>query len=293
MAKQKQQPKQSSTSQTTNNSLKKLQLPTTWKLHQTCLLPILTYSTETLNLTKKELTKLEGIKSAALKRFLITPRSTPDIAILTETASLPIQTEIEEKTIMYYHKKISQTNHTFLEETKWHSNLQNILKKHDISMDLLTNKHTKQVRTQVKIKLKRTHMNQLETRNQDKSKTKNILLQRNEQNILTKPKYMETLSRNKCSAIFKYKCRMIDVKANYPDRYENKTCRFCGDDNETQEHIFKECKELFELTNQLDTTHLNSNDNMNYFDEAKIIQQVITRLEENIQPREKTKDPTI
>ena len=86
---------------------------------------------------------------------------------------------------------------------------------------------------------------------------------------------------------------MIDVKANYPDRYENNTCRFCGDDNETQEHIFKECKELIELTNQLDTTHLNSNDNMNYFDEAKIIQQVITRLEENIQPRVKTKDPTI
>ena len=115
-----------------NNSLKKLQLPTTWKLHQTCLLPMITYSTEALNLTKKELTKLKGIKSSALKRFLITPKSTPDIAILTETASLPIQTEIEEKTIMYYHKKISQTNHNFLEETKWHSNQLNILKKHDI-----------------------------------------------------------------------------------------------------------------------------------------------------------------
>ena len=76
--------------------------------------------------------------------------------------------------------------------------------------------------------------------------------------------------------------KMIDVQANYPGHYENNTCRFCGDDNETQEHIFKECKELTELTNQLDTTHLNSIDNMNYFNEAKIIQQVITLLEENI-----------
>ena len=274
-----------------NNTLKKLQLPTTWKLHKTCLLPMITYSTESLNLTKKELTKLEGIRTTALKRYLITPKSTPDIAILSETASLPIQTKIEEKTIMYYHKKRSQNNHTFLEETKWHTNLQNILKKHDITTEQLTNKPTKQIRTMVKHKLKHSHMKQLEMRNQNRSKTKNILLQRNKQNILTKPKYMNTLSRNKCSAIFKYKSKMIDVKANYPGRYKDNRCRFCGEENETQEHIFRECKELTDLTNKIDTEQLNANDNMNYLNEAKIIQQIIHKLEENKPPRAKNKDP--
>ena len=84
---------------------------------------------------------------------------------------------------------------------------------------------------------------------------------------------------------------MIDVKANYPGRYKDNRCRFCGEENETQEHIFRECKELTDLTNKIDTEQLNANDNMNYLNEAKIIQQIIHKLEENKPPRAKNKDP--
>ena len=32
------------------------------------------------------------------------------------------------------------------------------------------------------------------------------------------------------------------VKANRGDRYENKKCRLCQEEGETQKHILKECK---------------------------------------------------
>ena len=35
---------------------------------------------------------------------------------------------------------------------------------------------------------------------------------------------------------------MLPVKANYGDRYVNKTCRLCQEEDETQRHVLNECK---------------------------------------------------
>ena len=68
--------------------------------------------------------------------------------------------------------------------------------------------------------------------NQNKSKTRNILSNRNADNIDTLPKfklqYMTSLCRKECSAVFRYKCRMLDVKGNFPGGLENILCWLCS-----------------------------------------------------------------
>ena len=41
---------------------------------------------------------------------------------------------------------------------------------------------------------------------------------------------------------------MLPVKANYGDRYVNKTCRLCQEEDETQRHVLNKCKITKEKT---------------------------------------------
>ena len=42
---------------------------------------------------------------------------------------------------------------------------------------------------------------------------------------------------------------MLPVKPNYGDRYENKMCRLCQEEEETQRHILSECRTTKETIN--------------------------------------------
>ena len=74
----------------------------------------------------------------------------------------------------------------------------------------------------------------------------NILSNRNAHNIDTLPKYMTSLCRKECSAMFRYKCRMLDVKGNFPGGLENILCSYCDTGTETQIHIMQECPHFIE-----------------------------------------------
>lgn len=55
------------------------------------------------------------------------------------------------------------------------------------------------------------------------------------------PKYMREMTRNQVSTIFKARTRMLDIKANYKNKYPNQTCRICRITEETQEHVLAQC----------------------------------------------------
>ena len=57
-----------------------------------------------------------------------------------------------------------------------------------------------------------------------------------------KNNYTNVLDRKTTSTIFKTRTRMIDVKANYKNKYKDQTCRLCKKENETQQHILTECE---------------------------------------------------
>ena len=69
-----------------------------------------------------------------------------------------------------------------------------------------------QQRAELKRRMQTSRTQMLLKDNQNKSKTKNIMLHRDAGNIMRQPKYMTTLNRKQCSAIFKYKSRMLNIK---------------------------------------------------------------------------------
>jgi hypothetical protein len=56
-----------------------------------------------------------------------------------------------------------------------------------------------------------------------------------------KTNYTNVLNRNETSLLFKARNRMLDIKNNYKNKYQDKTCRLCKTSEETQEHIFNTC----------------------------------------------------
>ena len=59
--------------------------------------------------------------------------------------------------------------------------------------------------------------------------------------ISKKPTYMNNMTSRECTNIFAVRSRMLKVKGNYKHKYTNKTCRWCKDNMETQEHILTQC----------------------------------------------------
>ena len=82
-----------------------------------------------------------------------------------------------------------------------------------------------------------------ETINQKaEGKTKTQYLFKNTQWQAGKRKpYMNKLNRMETSIIFKTRTRMLDIKANFKNKYQQQKCRMCNEPIETQEHILDTC----------------------------------------------------
>ena len=57
-------------------------------------------------------------------------------------------------------------------------------------------------------------------------------------------RYMNKLTRQQASTIFKARTRMLPVKNNYRNKYQNHTCRACGEPVETPKQVLEDCEVL-------------------------------------------------
>jgi hypothetical protein len=93
-----------------NDEFYKIEMSTIWRLVHACILPILTYGAETWNPTKAELKEAQRILNNTLKRILRIPTTTPSEIITAETGVWDIETQMDKKQIMYYHKIRNNVN---------------------------------------------------------------------------------------------------------------------------------------------------------------------------------------
>ena len=68
--------------------------------------------------------------------------------------------------------------------------------------------------------------------------------------------YITERNRNKCSAIFATRTKMLCVKNNYRTAHDDLVCRWCKADQETQDHILKECPNFQCHTEKLDISKI-------------------------------------
>ena len=76
----------------------------------------------------------------------------------------------------------------------------------------------------------------------EKSKVKHMMENKTVWELGKRAKYIDKLTRNQVSTIFKARARLLEVKANYKNKYPDKTCRICHQEEETQDHVVQQCE---------------------------------------------------
>ena len=82
---------------TEDRDFKGIKMASVWLLVSTCIIPIITYASETWNTTKQETKKLNQLLDKIIRRILMTPDSTPREALHIESGLLDIETIAETK----------------------------------------------------------------------------------------------------------------------------------------------------------------------------------------------------
>ena len=74
-----------------NKQFHNIRMKATWKMLETCIIPILTYGGETRTPTKKENKDINNILDNIIKRIIMVPRTTPREVLYMETGLMDIE----------------------------------------------------------------------------------------------------------------------------------------------------------------------------------------------------------
>ena len=96
-----------------------------------------------------------------------------------------------------------------------------------------------------------------------------------------KTKYTDELSREDVSLVFKTRCRMLEIKDNYKNKYDNLICRLCKQHEENQKHILEECEEIKKEGLEIQKTTLFSRSQYIQQENAQKIRKILRKLQEN------------
>ena len=94
--------------------------------------------------------------------------------------------------------------------------------------------------------------------------------------------YMNKLTRNQASTIFKARTRMLKVRSNYKNGNTNMKCRLCNKEEETQKHALEECEIINETCEKVTPNKIfNDIDMEELKSTAKQIEQRMLKYEES------------
>jgi hypothetical protein len=222
--------------------LKGIEMETIWKLVEVCIIPIITYSSETWNTTKSEMKEMNRILDNIIKRILLLPITTPRESLYIETGLKDIQ-YITERNRINMGERLEKTKNALIDDVlkstakkAWQKITENIKERNMIENDC----------AQITKAMDEAFKNRIEEEARSKSKVQ-FLLQEREGWMPGKRKiYLSKLTRTEASEIFKLRSRMIKVKRNFKGAYTNLTCRGCNANEENQKHVLEECSSIHE-----------------------------------------------
>ena len=218
-------------------------MQTIWTLLETCIIPIITYGSETWTPTKAQTKKLNTILDNVIKRILMIPQSTPRECLYSELQIMDIEHTILLKRLNYTKtlsnkpNKAIETIMTDKGENSWISQTKKKMLELDLDYNIMKdqeNRHAKRINKQTVT----AHMEKnIDSTGITKSKYQFL----KENKTTTQTDYLDKLTRRQGRAIFMARNRMLKTKANYKNMYNDTICRGCGQKPETQQHILEEC----------------------------------------------------
>ena len=197
-------------------------------------------------MTKNDYETLKSLQLNYLRSIMKLPKGAPIAALYLELGILPIKYETEVRQILYLKKVLGKKPDDpvllackemlkFDSEDKWANNLLG-LRKYNFP---LNDENVKKMKTEdwkllVKNTLKRDAFLQLEAQCLANRKTCHLSYDR-----LKAQDYLFSFEPKCARIIFRTRCRMIDLKVNFKNKYGmDLRCPFCNDWDETLEHIF-------------------------------------------------------
>ena len=165
-----------------------------------------------------------------------------------------METTIRQRRLGYYANIYLTENRHLMEilndlsPGSWLTKRNNITDEIKINRLYLTNK--RKWKEMTKTKLVQHFTEKIKTTSKDKTKLKSLVNKSN-WDKLNRKVYMNKLTRTQCHYIISARTRMIKVKDNYKNQYEDLICRGCGLENETQTHILEHCIKLHSVEDNI------------------------------------------
>ena len=235
-----------------DEKFKNIELQTIWELIETEIAPIALNTAEVWDPTTKENEAHNKILDNILKRTLKVPISTPREALYIELGILDLEQRRKKNRINMEHrvnKKGTETTKTAM-NAHIKGGWKELTDKLNSAMGTTNN-----TKPQIKNKINTNFKQRIEEEGKNKSKVQFLLNGRKQEwTVGERPKYLNELTRNQASALFKARTRMIRAKnnergahttinRNTGEKAENLKCRYCNNTEiETQEHILNECE---------------------------------------------------
>ena len=144
----------------------------------TCTLPMITYGSEAWIMNNQEKKQIQSINNKNLRTILSTPDTTPGIALRTETTLADITQEIDTKQINYLLKQLNRGTNEHISNSIWEKKINTVCTHHNIDINHLHTLEKQQQRAELKRRMQTSRTQLLLKDNQNKSKTKNIMLHR-------------------------------------------------------------------------------------------------------------------
>ena len=262
---------------TGNSTFSQIEMETIWTVMEACIIPTITYSGEAWHPSKKNLQETNQIMDNILKRILKLPKNgTPREALYMETGLYDPEMIIKRNRINMEARIRNGENETMKQiltaqhPDSWIQQNKKIKEEMNITEEEME-KTQYEIKAITKKQMKQAFRNRIITSGQTKSKM-NYYYERRTTPWEPKKRteYMNKLTRNQASTIFKARTRMTKVKSNYKNGNTDMKCRLCGISEETQKHAFEECetinKTLEKVTEQMifneDTDELRTTANL-------------------------------
>ena len=234
---------------TGNSSFMLIEMETIWMVVQACITPIIVYAGETWEMTTKNYKKANMLLDNILKRILKTPKGTPREALYMETGLLDPETIVMKNRITM-EARLRKGNSQIMKEIinlktekSWAEENRKLKKNLGITEeDMLES--TYKLKNNLRKNMNLLFHKKLTETAENKSKMKYYLEGIQNWEPGKRANYMNKLTRNQTSIIFKARTRMLKMKANYKNGNSNLTCRACGKAEETQTHVLEECSTI-------------------------------------------------
>ena len=211
-------------------------------------------------LTKDDINQLEVVDHSLLRRILSAPACSPTPMLYLELGVLPIKYVIMIRRLMYLQYLLQEKDDSLLlrvykaqsdnpDKGDWVEQIKKDIEetKLNIPMDEIKAMSIEVFRAKVVAGVRNAAYKYLCT---EKLKMSKIMYVKHIKFEFQKYLNPSVLDIDEAKLMFQLRSRMVDVKVNYSNRYEDTLCPVCDVENDTQEHVFK-CTKLLQSKNIL------------------------------------------